>query len=76
MSLAIPQPACAECHDAFIMHSGDCCGRCHRVVCRACSSQRGRFHESVLCASCNGTPKPTGFRATTLYRMWKRVLAG
>ncbi len=75
MALSIAaRPMCAVCGDRFGAHA-DCCGRCNRLVCRACSRQRGRSHESVLCDRCYGSPKPSGFRASGVYRSWKRLLA-
>ena len=67
---------CGVCGDRFQAHVGDCCGRCQQMVCRACSRKRGRWHESVLCVSCYGAPKPAGFRATFFFRAWRRMLAG
>ncbi len=68
--------ACALCSDRLAQHAGCPCGRCQRIVCRACSRLRGRYHESVLCRDCTGDPKPLGFHATGLYRTWKRMIAG
>lgn len=69
-------PFCAVCRDRFSIDTRDCCGRCNRLVCRACSRLRGRSHESVLCIECAGTPRPKGFQRTPIYRSWKRLLAG
>ncbi len=74
MSLTLTRLLCAVCSDHLSMEAADCCGRCQRVVCRACCQLRGRCHESVLCAQCLGRPQPTGFRATPLYRAWVRLL--
>lgn len=76
MIATVAQSACSICRDRFHVHTGDCCGRCNRIVCRACASMRGRSHQSVLCAECQHVPRPTGLRATPLYRGWKRLLAG
>jgi hypothetical protein len=66
---------CSECGDRVIVDTGDHCGRCHRVVCRACARMRGRTHETVLCVQCAGEPKRTGLQATPVYRAWKRMKA-
>jgi hypothetical protein len=76
MFVSAVQTACSICRDRFGRQGGDCCGRCHRIVCRACASLRGRSHESVLCTECRAVPRPTGFRATPMYRSWRRLLAG
>lgn len=75
MALSIAQPVCAVCADRFHTRA-DCCGRCNRLVCRACSQPRGRSHESVLCDHCMGMPRPAGIRASGLYRSLKRIAAG
>lgn len=74
MALAIEQTTCAVCGDRFRSQLS-CCGRCNRLVCKACARTRGRSHESVLCDRCYGAPKPSGFRASSLYRSWKRLAA-
>lgn len=67
---------CAVCGDRVgVRHEAEC-GRCHRLVCRACSHARGRTHETVLCLKCAGAPEPTGWRATPVYRTWQRLRAG
>jgi len=75
MFLAPRREACSECGDRFVPEPGDHCGRCHRRVCRACSHKRGRWHETVLCVECAGDPKPTGLRATPVFRAWRRMVA-
>jgi hypothetical protein len=74
MALSITQPECSVCGDHLKPHMGDYCGRCQEFVCRACSRARGLSHETVLCIECAGTC-PTGFRATPLYRILKRMAA-
>lgn len=77
MAVSIAQTTCSVCRDPFAARPGDCCGRCNRMVCRACSHVRGRSHDSVLCVQCAGTQKvEVGLRATSLYRSWRRMLAG
>lgn len=75
MALSIAQPMCAVCGDRFNTRA-DCCGRCNRLVCRACCQTRGRSHESVLCNRCSGTPRPAGLRASAFYRSLRRLAAG
>lgn len=74
--LSLALSVCAVCKDELGAESGACCGRCQRIVCRVCSAARGRTHESVLCADCQGLPRPAGFRNTTLYRSWRRLRLG
>ena len=76
MIVSISRPMCQMCGDRFQVRAGDCCGRCNRIVCRACSRARGRSHESVLCAKCDGVPPASGFRATPAYRAWRRLVLG
>lgn len=76
MALTMARTSCAVCGDRFQRQEGDCCGRCQRVVCRACADVRGRWHESVLCVECQGGPRPHGLRATPVYRAWRRMMAG
>ncbi|HEU4753574.1 MAG TPA: hypothetical protein VFU47_10745 [Armatimonadota bacterium] len=76
MALAHPKADCAVCGDRFVSYYEDCCGRCQRIVCRACSFPRGLSHESVLCVECHGAPKPKGVRRLGLFRRLKRLLLG
>jgi hypothetical protein len=73
MAATMMKTNCAVCSDRLRGRTVECCGRCQQLVCRACSKQRGRTHESVLCSHCLGLPRPAGLRATSPYRAWKRL---
>jgi hypothetical protein len=74
LALTLALTVCAVCGDRF-QSQGGCCGRCNRMVCTACSRPRGRSHESVMCDQCTGAPRPTGLKASSIYRTWKRLAA-
>jgi hypothetical protein len=76
MALQVALSACAVCTDRFPTRAADCCARCQRIVCRACSRSRDRSHESVLCTHCAGSVGRTGLRRTALYRRWRRLIEG
>ena len=65
---------CGTCGDPFPAPAGDCCGRCQRIVCRACSRVRDRSRESVLCVQCSSGSRRGGLRAVPAYRAWRRWL--
>ncbi len=67
---------CSLCGDRFQPRDEECCGRCQRVVCRACSRLRGMHHVSAVCRECDGKAPPVGVQSTYAFRAWRRIVSG